>query len=137
MSIENFDQLLHMARQQSQPQKLLLVFASAELPDGASVEQRAAFEAGEGSALLPQMCVDKRPEDISSFASLVNESLENACPWSIVFVAALSGQGGATPTDAVAQECLNRMVENIRSGDLGTLIPFDKQGNAVLLSQAE
>ena len=137
MSIENFDQLLQMARQQPQPQKLLFVFANAELPDGASVEQRAGFESGQGSALVPQMCVDKRPEDISSFATLVDESLKNACPWSIVFVAALSGQGGASPTDADAQACLDRMVEKIRQGDLGTLIPFDKQGHTVVLSRAD
>src|SRR5258706_3756966 len=47
MNIDTLDELLHAARQQSQPQRLLLVFAEASVPVDASTEQRAAFAAGE------------------------------------------------------------------------------------------
>ena len=37
--------------------------ARAELPAGASAEQRAQFGAGEGGELAPLMCVDKSAAD--------------------------------------------------------------------------
>ncbi|MGE4477305.1 MAG: ribonucleotide reductase subunit alpha, partial [Stutzerimonas sp.] len=36
----SFDHLLHAARQQTEPQRLLFVFAVAELPDDASAAER-------------------------------------------------------------------------------------------------
>ena len=72
--IASFDDLLQAARAQTAPQRLLLVFAGAELPDDASATQRAEFEAGQGGALVPLMCVDKRPEEITSFVQLRTEA---------------------------------------------------------------
>jgi len=43
MTISNFNALLAAARQQSQPQRLLLVFAKAELPADSTPEQRSRF----------------------------------------------------------------------------------------------
>ena len=62
MTISNFDDLLKTARQQTQPQRLLFVFASADLPEDATSAQRASFLAGQGGALVPNLCVDKTPE---------------------------------------------------------------------------
>ena len=59
MTISSFDDLLLQARQQAEPQRLLFVFSGAELPDDATAQQRARFEAGAGGALTPLMCVDK------------------------------------------------------------------------------
>ena len=59
MDIHHFDDLLQMARMQSEPQQLLFVFAGAELPAQATAQQRADFESGEGGELAPLMCVDK------------------------------------------------------------------------------
>jgi hypothetical protein len=70
MSIETFDDLLQAAKLQQQPQRLLMVFANAELPPDANAAQRAAFDAGDGGALVPHMCVDKLPQEIASFAAL-------------------------------------------------------------------
>jgi hypothetical protein len=69
MTISNFNDLLTAARQQSQPQRLLLVFAKAELPAGSTPEQRRRFLAGQGGALVPLMCVDKAPGELSSMRS--------------------------------------------------------------------
>jgi len=49
MSISSFDDLLRAAREQSEPQRLLFVFANAVLPDNITPEQRARFEAGQGA----------------------------------------------------------------------------------------
>jgi hypothetical protein len=71
MNITNFDDLLQAAAMQHEPQRLLFVFAGKELPDDATLAQRVRFEAGQGGALVPLMCVDKAPQELASFAALV------------------------------------------------------------------
>jgi hypothetical protein len=134
MDISSFDDLLTAARQQPAPQRLLMVFAAAELPDDATPDQRAAFDRGEGGALTPLMCVDKTPEELSSFDRLVSESEAMGPAWTMVFVAALSGRAGQSPSSADAQVPMQQMVESIRAGVLGHTIPFDRQGRAVQLN---
>lgn len=133
MNITHFNDLLAAARQQTQPQRLLLVFAGATLPAQATAEQRAAFDAGESGELAPLMCVDKDRADITDFAALVAESDAAGPPWALVFTAALSGQGPQPPTDRQVEAALQRMVESVKSGQLDGLIPFDRQGQAVQL----
>lgn len=133
MDITTFDDLLAAARAQPQPQRLLLVFAGIELPDGASPAERAGFERGEGGALVPHMCVDKTPEELASFADLCEEASQFGPPWGMVFAAGLSGAGGLAPTSEQAEAPLQRMVESIRQGRLQGFIPFDRDGRAVRL----
>jgi hypothetical protein len=132
MGIENFDDLLRAARAQPEPQRLLFVFAAAELPDDSTPEERARFEAGEGGALVPLMSVDKDPDDLDSFASLAQESRQFAGNWTMVFVAGLPGRNGLAPTSEEADRCLERMVESVKTGSFGSYIPFDRQGRPVL-----
>ncbi len=134
MEIASFDDLLRVARAQPEPQRLLFVLAAAELPEDSSPEQRARFEAGEGGALVPLMSVDKDPDDLDSFARLAEESRQFAPHWSIVFASTLGGRGGRAPTSAEADRSLQGMVETIRSGLLGSLIPFNRQGEPLLLA---
>ena len=133
MDISHFDDLLQAARLQSEPQRLLLVFAEATLPAGASAEQRAAFEAGESGELAPLMCVDKDPHALASFEALAAEAAASGPGWALVFAAALSGQAGQPPSAARVDAALQQMVEAVRSGDLARLIPFDRSGSAVQL----
>ena len=136
MNISHFDDLLLAARQQAQPQRLLLVFATASLPDDATVEQRASFEAGESGELAPLMCVDKDPHALSSFAALLAESAEASdqpTPWALVFAAALPGSDGQPPSASRIEAALQQMTEQVRSGDIERLIPFDRLGHAVRL----
>ena len=124
MNIENFNDLLQAARAQPVPQRLLFVFAGAELPEDASPEQRADFEAGQGGALVPLMCVDKAPEELHSFETLVQEARQFGQTWTLVFAAATEGQ---------ADKPLQAMVEAIKRGEMGAYIPFDAQGETVHL----
>lgn len=133
MAITSFDELLHAARQQPEPQRLLLVFTHAELPDDATPAQRAAFEAGHGGALVPAACVDKTPNELTSFAALLEESRQFSLDWVIVFAASLSGRGGQPPSAADAQGPLEQMVASIKAGRIGDFIPFDRLGQAVQL----
>ena len=132
MTISTFDDLLHAARTQPEPQRLLFVFAAIELPDDATLAQRERFKAGQGGALHPLMCVDKRPDELASFAMLIEEAGQfGENNWGMVFAAALSGTAGRAPTSADAEEPLQAMVEAIKRGEHGSYIPFDKQGQTV------
>ena len=133
MGIESFEDLLRAAREQPEPQRLLFVFAGAELPVDSTAEQRAHYRAGQGGALVPLMCVDKAAEELRSFAALVEESRQFGHGWAIVFVASLSGRDGRAPTSGEADRMLQRMVESIKAGSIGSFLPFDRRGEPVLL----
>ncbi len=134
MTIAHFDDLLSAAREQALPQRLLFVFTAVELPDDATADQRAAFERGQGGALVPQMCVDKAPSELASFADLIEEAAMFGKPWGMVFAAALSGTSGKALTSTDADQPLERMVESIKQGQISAYIPFDRQGQAVNLA---
>ena len=128
MTIASFDDLLRQARAEAD-QRLLLVFAAAELPDGATAAQRAAFAAGEGGTLAPLMCVDKAPADLASFAALAEEASRAGPDWAVLFTAALPGPAGTADIEAALQ----RMVDAIRTGDIEAFLPFNRRGEPVLL----
>lgn len=132
MEISSFDDLVRAAREQSEPQRLLFVFAGADLPDDSTPEQRARFEAGQGGALTPMMSVDKAPEELGTFAALVEESRRFGHEWAIVFVASLSGRDGRAPTSEESDQSLQRMIGSIKAGSFGSFIPFDRQGRPTM-----
>ncbi len=134
MDISHFDDLLQAARLQTQPQRLLLVFAGASLPDHPTPEQRAHFEAGEAGELAPLMCVAKDPQALADFEALIAEAEIAGPAWALVFAAALSGRDGLAPSDAQVDTALETLVEAVRTGDVAKLIPFDRQGQAVNLA---
>ena len=131
MTIANFDDLLRAATEQPEPQRLLFVFATAGVDADATAEQKARFEAGQGGTLTPLMCVDKLPGELASFDGLLEESRAFDQAWDMVFVAALPGQGGASPTSEQAEAPLQRMVDAIKSGSIGGFVPFDAKGQPV------
>lgn len=135
--ISNFDDLLLAARAQASPQRLLMVFAGAELPDDANAQQRAGFEAGQGGALVPLMCVDKRPEELVSFAQLCVEADGMNSSWRVMLAGALSGPQGQAPTDQAVDEAFERMLGLIKAGRmdqvLAQTLAFTRDGAAVSL----
>ena len=133
MEISSFDDLVRAARQQAEPQRLLLVFVGASLPANASIEQRALFDAGEGGELAPLMCVGKDPHALTDFEALVAEATTLGPPWALLFAAAMSGRAGVPPSDEQVDHALQRMVEAVRGGEIEGLIPFDRRGQAVHL----
>lgn len=133
MDISTFDELLQAARSQPQPQRLLLVFAGVELPEDATPDEAAGFARGEGGALVPRMCVDKTPDELSSFEQLQQEAAQTGADWGMVFAAAISGKPGRAPSSQDAEQPLQTMVEAIRQGRIQSYIPFDTQGRAVRL----
>ncbi len=140
MYIQTFDDLLTTARQQPDAQRLLFVFAISELPEDASLEQRLRFKNGLGGALSPLMEVDKLPDELQEFDQLVTESLHftqgtRAEDWTIVFCAALGGQGRTPPSREDADIPLRRMTDSIRMGEIEAYIAFDRMGHQIRLVQ--
>lgn len=128
MDITGFDDLLRAARAQPRPQRLLFVFTAAVLPDAPTAAQRAAFEAGEGGALEPLMCVHKSPDTLDGWDALVQESQAFGRPWQLVFVAAMDATD-----EAAADAALERLVAAVHEGRLDGLLPLDRQGRALQL----
>jgi hypothetical protein len=133
MTIENFADLLNAARAQPEMQRLLLVFADAEIGPDASPAQRAAYEAGHGGTLAPGMCVDKGLEELSTFDALVQEAAQLGNTWSLVFAAALPGGAQQEPTAQQVDMALQAMVEAIQRGEVARYLAFDRHGLSVLL----
>ena len=131
MKISSFDNLLRAAREQPEPQRLLFVFAKAELSEDSTLEQRARFQAGQGGTLTPLMSVDKAPEMLSTFTALVEESHQFGSDWAIVFVACLPGRDGNAPSSDEADQSLQRMVESIKIGAFASYLPFNQLGQLV------
>jgi hypothetical protein len=109
----------------------LFVFASAGLPDRPTAEQRKRFQAGEGGALAPVMCVDKAPGDLPDFNALLAESRRAGPPWQVVFAASLSGRDGKPPAQPQVEPALERMVHAVLLGAVGQFAAFDASGESI------
>jgi hypothetical protein len=133
-SVSHFNQLLKAAAAQPDPQRLLFVFAQAELPEGATEDQKKNFLAGKGGALTPLACVDKSPADLTTFDALVEESRQACPPWQVVFIAALAGQEGKPPSSALVDGALQAMVEAVKAGRLGNYMALSASGEPLVLS---
>ncbi len=134
MEIATFDDLLRMATQQPAPQRLLLVFCQAELPDEATARQKAEFHAGEGGMLVPVASVDKFPEALGSFANLSAEALQQGIAWDILFVAAMDRTEDEGPQQiARVDQTLEAMVSAVKAAQVGAFLPFDAAGAVVAL----
>ena len=127
----DFDQLLQSAAAQPQPQRLLFVFATAELPEDATPAQRERFAAGAGGTLSPVVCVDKGLDELSSFEALVTESRESGSAWQVVFVAGLAGRNGQAPAAEQVERALQSMVERVRGGMIESFLALDPAGETL------
>lgn len=129
--LSSFQDFLHAAREQAEPQRLLFTFAKVELPDVATADQRERFDAKQGGTLSPSLCVDKAVEEVESFQKLVLESEQTGLTWDIVFVASLPGRAGVAPSADEAVQPLRFMVNAINNGRVAEFAAFDRAGNVL------
>ncbi|MDF2177414.1 ribonucleotide reductase subunit alpha [Aliiglaciecola sp. CAU 1673] len=134
MHIHSYTDLIRAALQQDQPQRLLFVFAKAELPSGHTDKQKQGFEQGNGGALAPVLCVDKLPQEAADFCTLVEESRHTGQDWDIVFVSAMQGRAGIAPNSDEAVHPLHMMMNKIQSGMIGDFLTFTREGELVALA---
>lgn len=133
MQLTDFSDFLAAARTQDEPQRLLFLFAVRELPPNHTPGQKKRFEAGQGGALAPVMCVDKAVEEVTDFAALAQESRQTGQPWDLLFVAALAGQAGAAPQAQDIERALRAMVDAVHRGAVERFLAFDPQGRILQL----
>lgn len=134
MMISNYQDLLSAAKQQAQLQRILFTFAKAELPSSSDQSQRQQFEEQQGGELHAVMCVDKLPEELSDFESLVTESTYTGKTWDIVFVTTMSGKEGKAPTSDDASKPLDMMIQSIKNGNIAQYLAFNKAGELIQFS---
>lgn len=132
--MKSYQDVITFANQEIEPQRLLFVFAKAELPEGATNKQIAEFERGEGGILTPSICVDKLPEEVPEFQHLIDESKETGFDWDIVFVAAMSGRGGVSPSSDECLQPLKMMMQQIQMGMISGFLAINREGIIVQLS---
>lgn len=125
--VSNFQSLITAAKQQSQPQRLLFLFAKAETEEDMKSNQQRG-------TLAPLMCVDKLPEELSTFADFSDEADSISPDWDFMLAVGLSGQNGKAPSSEDAEPFLNQMVSNLTAGqDLTQYVIFDREDNPVLI----
>lgn len=134
MSDSHFQLLLHASRSQSEPQRLLFVFAAAVLPSNASAEQQLQFDEGDGGELEPVMCVDKDPHTLTTFEALTAESRQTGQGWQVLFVAGLSGTGRAVPSESQIERALDYMVKSVRQGSIDRYAAYNVHGEPLSFS---
>jgi len=126
--ISNFEQLLVAATEQDEPQRLLLLFAKAE---GSDSKKKKNEQHG---TLSPVMCVDKLPEEIESFKTLSAEADDISKEWDFMIVVGLSGKDGMPPTTEEAEPFLNKMTNDLSSGQsMSQYVVFDREENPVAI----
>lgn len=129
IEITDYNSLLAVGNQQSEPQRFLFVFLQASLPEEHTDEDRQRFHSGRGGELKSIMCVDKNLDELTNFADLALESEQMQQKWDMFLVACLSGRNGAYPSAEEAEEPLKLMAQTVQNGgSLAKYLVFDKQG---------
>lgn len=134
IALAHFDDFLAVARQQPAGERLLLVFTRKELPAEHTEEQAREFEAGTGGHLAPLACVHKTPNELRDFEQLAVEARGLFDDWHAVFAAALACDDRGEPNEAVIDEALQEMLQNIREGFTANYLVFDPFGSPLQLS---
>ena len=126
-----FSELLDMANQQDEPQRLLFLFTEAE---GNKKASKANGKNPQRGLITPKMCVDKLPSELGDYKDLVKEADSINSDWDFVFIAGLSGQNGKPPSSEEADQYLNKMTNDVASGqNIARYVVFDREGNPIEL----
>ncbi len=129
VDIINYETLLMVGRQQTEPQRFLFVFLHASLPEDHKNEQAQRFHSERGGELQAIMCVDKDLNELSSFTDLIAEAEQMEQEWTMVLIACLSGRNGIAPGQEEAENALKIMVQTVQNGaDLSKYLAFDRKG---------
>lgn len=134
MNLHDYNDLINLAKQQQEPQRLLFVFAKAELPENANEHQRDEFSRGEGGTLVPTICVDRTPDEVDQFSVLMSESEQTGFSWDIVFVAAMDGRAGIRATSEECLQPLKMMMQQIQMGMISNFLAINRKGDVVHLN---
>ena len=121
----NFKKMIDAAEAQEQPQRILIMLAKSEI-------EISDKEKGMSGTITPVICVDKTPDEVTSFEDFVKEADSINSDWDMMFIAGLSGENNEMPTPEDADPILNQMVNNLMSGqDLSRYLVLDRNDDPV------
>ncbi len=121
----NFKKMIDAAQAQDQPQRILIMLAKSEV-------EESDKEKGMSGTITPVICVDKTPDEITSFEDFVKEADSINSEWDMMFIAGLAGENNEMPTPEDADPILNQMVNNLMSGqDLSRYLVLDRNDDPV------
>ena len=121
----NFKKMIDAAETQEQPQRILIMLAKSEI-------EISDKEKGMSGTITPVICVDKTPDEITSFEDFVKEADSINSEWDMMFIAGLAGENNEMPTPEDADPILNQMVNNLMSGqDLSRYLVLDRNDDPV------
>ncbi len=124
--ISVFNDLLEMAKEQPDPQRLLFLFASAK---ASNKSKKRDDKKGE---ISPIMVVDKLPSEVPDFESLITEADTINKDWDFVFIASLSGSNNTAPNTEEADPYLKKMTDDVMSGNnIMRYVIFDREENPI------
>lgn len=126
--ISMFSDLLSMADEQLDPQRLLFLFASTE------TTKKSKKRDDKKGTIDPTMVVDKLPSELSTFQALIKEADSINKKWDFVFIACLGGQKNLAPTSEEAAPYLDKMTDDVSSGkNIRQYVVFDREENPIEL----
>ena len=129
--ISSFEQLIDVANQQQDAQRMLMLFAKAE-----AESSKKGNDQQKGS-ISPVMCVDKLPQEIASFEALTAEADNINTDWNFILIAGLNGKGSVPPSSEEADSYLNKMVSDVTTGqDLSRYVIFDRDKNPIMMESS-
>lgn len=123
-----FSDLLELANEQPDPQRLLFLFAATDATN------KSAKRDEKKGTIEPTMVVDKLPEELSTFSELVSEADGINKSWDFVFIASLSGNKKMPPSSEEAQPYLDQMTSDVETGkNINRYVVFDREENPIEL----
>lgn len=126
--MSQFEDLLNQARNHSDPQLILFVFAKAT-----SQSEAKGLDHHRGT-IEPLMCVDKLTSELSTFESLVKEADGHKSDWNFIFVSTLTGKNNKIPEPEKVDTYFRQITNAIAMGeDLSKYIIWDRNENPVLI----
>lgn len=127
--MSQFSSLLDMAKKESQEQRMLFLFAKATNMLGADTK---SYNSGTVDAV---MCVDKKPEELSTFESLVAEADGYNNNWNIILFTTLSGKNNKPIEDQDVDVALHKMSNVfVKKDDLSNFVIWDREQQVVIIS---
>lgn len=131
-----YNELLTMIRRQTEPQRILLVFAKRQSREAQEArEEQVSLTEKPDFTITPVMYVDKMPDKIGNFSKLVTDSSKTGKNWDLVFISGVKGRNGEPPNDFETDFRMEGMVKSIQHGQIQNLLVYNRKGEPVNLFQ--
>lgn len=137
MYISSYEDLLNVANEQAEPQRLLFVFSGAEKPgeitSNRRVKESELNDTRKGGDLTPVLCLDKLASELGKFTDLIETSVPAELNWDIVFVAGASENPDIEESRIETEQIFKGMTKLIEEGSIGRFLAFNRKGEIVQL----